>query len=152
MKRKRIMIIGPTGCGKTSLANAINDSDRPLRRTQNIIYKGHTIDVPGSYIENTDLNKHIIATAQDAVCILVLVNQSATADVYSPGFAKVFTKPTYGVVTKIDLAPENADICIHQLETIGAGVPYFRISTADGTGIKQMKEFLFEQFSELKGG
>jgi ethanolamine utilization protein EutP len=152
MRKKRVMIIGPTRCGKTSLANAINGSDRPIRRTQDIIYGERTIDVPGSYIENTDLYKHIIAAAQDAVCVLILTDQSAIADVYSPGFARVFTKPTFGVVTKTDLARDNADSAVRRLAMSGAGRPYFRISTADGTGVEELKRFLFEKFKELKGG
>lgn len=152
MRKKRIMIIGPTRCGKTSLANGINGSDRPIKRTQDIIYGKYTIDVPGSYIENTDLYKHIIAAAQDAVCVLILIDQPASADVYSPGFARVFTKPTFGVVTKTDLAGDNAENAVRQLAMTGAGKPYFKVSMAEGTGVEELKRFLFEKFNELKGG
>lgn len=146
------MIIGPTRCGKTSLANFLNESDRPIRRTQDIIYGKYTIDVPGSYIENTDLYKHIIAAAQDAVCILLLVDQSSIADCYSPGFARVFTKPTFGVVMKTDLAPENAESCMRQLNMIGVREPRFWVSLTTGEGADTLKQFLFNKFKQLKGG
>ena len=51
MKRKRIMVIGPRGCGKTTLVNSLNDYDGPLKRTQDTIYGKNTIDVPSAYIE-----------------------------------------------------------------------------------------------------
>ena len=71
MRKKRIMVIGPKGCGKTTLVNSINDYDGPLRRTQDTIYGRETIDVPSAYIENAWMYKHMIALAQDAWCILL---------------------------------------------------------------------------------
>lgn len=143
MRRKRIMVIGPTNCGKTTLVNALNDDPRPLRKTQDIIYGKNTIDVPGSYIENTWMYKHLIATAQDASHILILVDQSQRNDVYSPGFAKIFKCPVIGVITKTDLRPENEGWCIEQLKRMGVAEPYFKISVPGGRGISALKEFLF---------
>ena len=63
--KKRIAVVGPRGCGKTTLVNAINDYDGPLRRTQDTIYGPYTIDVPSAYIENTDMYKHMAETARE---------------------------------------------------------------------------------------
>ena len=98
MRKKRIMVIGPRGCGKTTLVNYINDYDGPLRKTQDTIYGRETIDVPGAYIENAWMYKHMIALAQDAWCILLLLDQSRTAEVYSHGFARTFRCPVIGVI------------------------------------------------------
>ncbi|WP_335385583.1 EutP/PduV family microcompartment system protein [Neobacillus drentensis] len=145
MRKKRIMVIGPTNCGKTTLVNALNDEARPIRKTQNLIYGKHTIDVPGSYMENTWMYKYVISAMQDASLVLILVDQSKAADVYSPGFAKVFRCPVIGVITKVDLMPENEEICIKQLQKIGAADPYFKISVQEGIGINALKEWLFEK-------
>lgn len=143
MRKKRIMVIGPTNCGKTTLVNALNDYNGPLRKTQDIIYGKNTIDVPGSYVENTWMYKHLIATAQDASHILILVDQSKCVDVYSPGFAKAFKCPVIGVITKVDLMAENEDFCIQQLKKIGISEPYYKISVPSEIGIKTLKEHLF---------
>ncbi|MCR2044912.1 EutP/PduV family microcompartment system protein [Anaerosalibacter massiliensis] len=143
MRKKRIMVIGPTNCGKTTLVNALNDYNGPLRKTQDIIYGKNTIDVPGSYVENTWMYKHLIATAQDASHILILVDQSKCVDVYSPGFAKAFKCPVIGVITKVDLMAENEDLCIQQLKKIGISEPYYKISVPSEIGIKTLKEHLF---------
>ena len=87
------MVIGPRECGKTTLVNYINGYDGPLRKTQDTIYGRETIDVPGAYIENAWMYKHMIALAQDAWCILLLLDQSRTAEVYSHGFARTFRCP-----------------------------------------------------------
>lgn len=149
MRKKRIMVIGPTGCGKTTLVNALNDYDGPLRKTQDIIYGKNTIDIPGSYIENAWMYKHIIAAAQDASHVLILVDQSRCADVYSPGFAKAFRVPVTGVITKCDLMEENEEMCISQLKKIGISEPYFKISVPSGKNIKALKEHLFKDSENL---
>ena len=138
------MVVGPKGCGKTSLVNRINHYSGPLRRTQDTIYGKYTIDVPSAYIENAWMYKHMIALAQDAWCMVVMVDQSRCAEIYSHGFAKAFRCPAVGVISKCDLSPENEEICIRQLKTIGVQEPYFCISNEDGTGIQELIRYLFE--------
>lgn len=144
MRKKRIMVIGPANCGKTTLVNALNDYDGKLRKTQDIIYGKNTMDVPGSYIENAWMYKHIIAASQDASHILILVDQSRNVDYYSPGFAKVFRCPVIGVITKCDLMRENEENSIKQLKKMGIDEPYFKISFPGGEGISALKEYLFK--------
>ncbi|CAH2213947.1 EutP/PduV family microcompartment system protein [Tepidibacter aestuarii] len=145
MRKKRVMVIGPTKSGKTTLVNALNDYDGPLRRTQDIIYGKNTIDVPGSYIENTWMYKHIIAVSQDASHVLILVDQSKCDNVYSPGFAKSFRCPVIGVITKVDLKVENEELCYKQLKEIGISEPYYKISVPNKIGIEELKEYLFSR-------
>ena len=145
------MIIGPTGCGKTTLANFLNDADKPLRRTQDIIFGNRTIDAPGAYIENAGMYKNLIVTAQNAQRVLMLVSQEQPKEVYPPGFAKSFNCPVTGVITKTDLTPENAEKCIDQLKRIGVPEPYFTVSFTEKTGISELKRFLFEKSQAEEG-
>lgn len=139
------MVIGPTNCGKTTLVNALNDYEGLVRKTQDVIYGKNTMDVPGAYVENGRMYKHLIAASQDASHVLLLVDQSRCADVYSPGFAKVFRCPVIGVINKTDLMAENEELCIRQLKQIGVAEPYYKISSLYGTGICALKKYLFEK-------
>lgn len=146
--------MGPSGCGKTSLVHVLNNMESalcsasgekqpvPLRKTQDIIYGKNTIDVPGSYLEIPWMYKHLIQAAQDACHILLLIDRQRCQEVYSPGFAKVFQCPVNGVITKSDLAPEQEEKCIRQLERAKAAKPYFSISMVNGTGIDLLKAYL----------
>ncbi len=140
--KKRIMVIGPTQSGKSTLINFLNDSARPLKKTQDVIYGKNTIDTPSSYIENPSMYKYLIATAQAASHVLILVDQARPTEVYPPGFAKTFTCPVIGVVTKTDLVPENADLCNQQLRKIGIFEPYFWISLKDNRNVDSLKHYL----------
>jgi ethanolamine utilization protein EutP len=86
--------------------------------------------------------KYLIATAQTASHVIIIVDQSTPNEVYPPGFAKTFTCPVIGVVTKIDLAPQNANIAMQQLRRIGVLEPYFSVSLKDNMGIKALKDYL----------
>ncbi|MBU5484532.1 EutP/PduV family microcompartment system protein [Clostridium sp. MSJ-11] len=148
MRKKRIMVIGPSKSGKTTIVNALNDYDGPLKGTPEVIYGKNTIDVPGPYIENSWMYKHVIAVAQDASHVLIIVDQSNCTEIYSPGFAKSFRCPIIGVITKCDLIPENEEKCLRQLKAIGVSEPYFHISFPMGTGINALKKYLFKKGEE----
>lgn len=151
MSRKRVMIIGPGKCGKTTLAHALNDCPGPARKTPDVIFGKNTIDVPGSYLENPGMYKHLIALAQEASHVLILVDQGNCADSYPPGLAKVFGCPVVGVITKTDLMMENEDVCRRKLKQLGVPEPYYKISFPAGEGISALKEFLFGP-KQVKGG
>ncbi|MBE5986171.1 ethanolamine utilization protein EutP [Lacrimispora xylanisolvens] len=142
MRKKRIMIIGPGGSGKTALAAAINGLDGPVKRTQNMVYGEKTLDVPGVYLESPWMHKHIIAAAQDASHVLMLVDQSSCRESYPPGFAKAFRVPVIGVITGSGKKPENDGWCIRQLKKAGISTPCIHINLSDRTGIDELMEVI----------
>lgn len=146
------MIVGPRNCGKTSLANRLNRYTGPLRKTQDTIYGKYTIDVPSAFLENTDMYKHLIALSQDAWCALIMVNQERIEHVYSHAFANALLCPSFGVIGKSDLAPENEAVCVKQLQTAGAREPYFRVNLLAENGTDELEEFLREFYNERNRG
>lgn len=146
---RKIMVIGMGKSGKTSLVDAINDEVRPPRRTQDMIFGKYTIDVPGAYLENPWMYKHLISAAQNNAChILILVDQSNPVEKYSPGFARVFRCPVTGVITKCDLNPENNKRCRDQLIATGVEEPFFNVSVRTGEGIEKLKEHVLKDIIE----
>ncbi|MDD6255673.1 MAG: EutP/PduV family microcompartment system protein [Eubacteriales bacterium] len=144
MHRRRIMLVGATGCGKTALANWINGGGTVKeRRTQDVIYGKYTIDIPGAYLECPDMYDHIISLAQnDAFIIIFIVDQNGAKEVYPPGFAKMFNCKVAGVISKIDAGLGNIRRCERQLKLAGVDGPYFSVSLLDGTGLRDLMDYL----------
>ncbi|ABR49950.1 conserved hypothetical protein [Alkaliphilus metalliredigens QYMF] len=139
MRKKRVMIIGPKQSGKTSLARILNHSNQRMKKSQDIIYDKNTIDIPSSFIENPSMYKHLIALAQDASHILILVDQISPINLYPPGFAKSFNSPVIGVITKVNKDIENEDLCKKYLKMAGVSEPYYYLNTKEHTGISLLK-------------
>ncbi|MDR0880858.1 MAG: EutP/PduV family microcompartment system protein [Clostridioides sp.] len=142
MRKKRIMVIGPHGSGKTTLVDYLNGKSGTPRKTPDVIYGKNTIDIPSAYIETTWMYKNLIALSQDASKIVVLVDQSNCREVYSHGFAILFKCPVIGVISKCDLKVENREKCLKQLKNIGISEPYFSISATEKIGIDTLKDYL----------
>jgi ethanolamine utilization protein EutP len=138
MRKKRIMLMGPGGSGKTLLANAINGSAIPGKRTQNMVYGEKTLDVPGVYLESPWMHKHLIAAAQDASHVLMISAQSSPREYYPPGFAKAFRVPVIGVITGYGEKTEIDGWCIRQLKKAGVKEPYYPVNMADMSGFDEL--------------
>lgn len=136
------MVIGPSRSGKTTIVNYLNNYDGPLRRTADVIYGENTIDIPSSYVENAWMYKHIIALAQDASKVVVIVDSENPKEVYSDGFGLSFNNEVVGVINKLNQNLNNLEKCKKQLKRIGIKEPYFLISKNDEVGIKELKEYL----------
>lgn len=137
--------MGPTGSGKTTICHALDQKKGPLHKTQDMIFGKYTIDVPGSYLDNPWMYKHLISAAQNhASQIVLLVDATGSREVYSPGFAKVFNCPVTGVITKCAPDSPQAERCEEQLEKTGVKKPWFYISgKEDEVGIERLRKHLF---------
>ena len=89
--------------------------------------------------------KYIIALAQLASHVVMLVDQSMPTEVYSPGFAKVFRCPTTGVIMKSDLKSENYIKCVDILKRIGLQPPFFPISKNNMEEIDKLEKYLLSK-------
>lgn len=143
--KRRVMIIGATQSGKSTLANALNEEKRALKKTQDVIYGKETIDTPGSYLENVQMYRYLIATAQSASKVVLLVSAAKPQQGYPPGFAKVFRCPVIGVISKCDLAPENVAAAFRQLKSSGVEEACFALDLTAERELLPLKEILFRK-------
>ncbi|WP_161979164.1 EutP/PduV family microcompartment system protein [Streptococcus sp. S784/96/1] len=117
--RKRILIIGPEGSGKKELIRVL-ENEEEICLIKSIVYGRETIYVPSTYLRSPSMKKHIIATQQNAYCLLMLLHSSRAYRVYSPNFAQVFRLPSLGIIAHHSgQSIKNTADCIAELREAG---------------------------------
>ncbi len=142
-KRKRVILIGPSRGGKTTLCQYMNQEDLIYNKTQAIeVVNGTMIDTPGEYLERTSMRGALIVTAVDADLIILVQPVNAAMNMFPPGYSSSFAKPCIGVVTKADLGDDRqTEKAVKYLKTAGAE-QVFVTSSYEGTGFDNFLEYL----------
>ncbi len=107
---RKMILIGKTGCGKTTLCQQLHGEPIEYKKTQAIQTLPYAIDTPGEYIENRFYYNALTVTAADADVIGLIQDCTEKRNYFPPLFASIFPKPVIGLVTKIDLAESKEDI------------------------------------------
>lgn len=145
--KKRIMLIGNSRTGKSSLANRINSEDFEVMKSQAICYGENTIDTPGEYLESPMMHKYIISAAQDADAVIFVQSFDQPIFSFPPNFAQVFNTKRIGVITKNDLVEKknSMDLLLSNFKEIGLDEPFFITSSKTGEGIEELKHYLLKK-------
>ena len=145
--KKKIMLIGSSTCGKTTLCQRLNWLEIQYHKTQTIGVINNTIDTPGEYLENRQLYKGIIVTAADSDMILFLQDATDERFRFSPGQAAFFSVPVIGVVSKIDIADKQQIADAAELLELAGCEKIFFTSAVTGEGTRELLDYL-EAFDE----
>ena len=68
---RKIMLIGRTSCGKTTLTQKLMNEEVKYKKTQAVSYKSRIIDTPGEYVENKIYYKSLLVLSADAKIIIL---------------------------------------------------------------------------------
>lgn len=139
---KKIMLIGATGAGKTTLKLALADSEEAAVKTQAIVFDDCAIDTPGEYMENPRLYRAILSTAVEAEIILFVQDATKERTVFPPGFAQAFSAMSIGVITKIDCEDARCEKAERFFKELNLKGPIFRVSSVTHQGIRQLQKYL----------
>ena len=139
---KKTMLIGRTGCGKTTLTQKLMDEEVKYKKTQAVTYKSKIIDTPGEYVENKMYYKSLLVLSSDAKIIILVQSAVDGATLFPPKFSTMFPKKeVIGIITKVDLA--EADIERSKRFLVDAGATeVFTIGLNDEEGLEVIKKRL----------
>lgn len=142
---KKVIFIGKTGSGKTTLCQKLNALKLEYKKTQSVELYHNAIDTPGEYLENRHYYSALIMTAVDADLIALIGDPTAEENFIPPAFAGSFSKQVIGIITKISLVKQQEQIEKVKTKLLEAGAEkIFEIDTIDNIGIKQLFEYLSE--------
>ncbi len=141
---KKILLIGSTGSGKTTLAQTLNSSIQKYKKTQTIECLNSVFDTPGEYIENRRFFNALLTTSFSCEIIGLIQDCSSSFCIFPPGFATMFNRPVIGIISKID--KEEKKIAFAEKCLINSGVnKVFLVSSIDRFGVEELKKFLTEE-------
>lgn len=140
---KKIMLIGETGCGKTTLTQMLNNETLEYKKTQALEFNNFVVDTPGEYIENRNYYNAIIASSVGVDVIALIQPCNKEMSIFPPSFGSIFAKPVIGIISKIDLCEEEKSLKDSEKYLKEAGAQeIFQISTTKNLGIDIIKKYL----------
>ncbi len=142
-KKKRLIFVGASMAGKTTLAQAMLREELRCRKTQTLsIAGGFIIDTPGEYLERGGLRGALSVAAAEARLVVFIQSGTAIQSFFPPAFAAMFGKPVVGVVTKADIA-SAAEVEAAKGRLARAGVKRaFVTSACTGAGMAEFLDFI----------
>lgn len=139
---KKIILVGMTASGKTTLAQCLNGKKMEYQKTQALDVINTTIDTPGEYLEHRSFLQSLIITSVDTDQVLFVQDAAQDRFMFSPGLASSFPVPVAGVVTKTDAASEQEIARARELLELAGAEPIFETSAKSGEGIDRLRLFL----------
>jgi len=130
----KILLIGKTGSGKTSLIQRLQGEDFIHRKTQAITFNGIFVDSPGEFLENRRLYPALMTSSVSCNMIALVQDATAINSVFPPEFASMFKKRVIGIVTKIDKESSFSERAEKFLQRAGAD-EIIRTSALEKTGL-----------------
>ena len=138
---KRIMLMGETGVGKSTLIQALMGGEIITRRPMAVEYRGQFINTPGEFLENRRFYPALITTAADCHILALLQDATRTNSLFPPGFAAIFNRKVLGVITKVDVAGAEVKRAERFLRSAGAK-DIIGLSVKSGAGLEALREML----------
>ena len=140
---RKILLIGRTGAGKTTLTQALKGEKLDYKKTQYINFQGALIDTLGEYIETKHLGYAIALYAYEADVVGLLMSSTEPFSLYPPNVTGMVNREVVGIVTKIDDPEGDPERAAAWLRLTGCE-KIFYVSSVSGEGIAVIFDYLKE--------
>lgn len=145
----KIIFMGRTGSGKTTLCQKLNELEIKYKKTQSVELYDNAIDTPGEYMENRNFYRALIMSAVEAKLIAILADPTVKDNYIPPAFAGTFAKEIIGIVTKVALAETKDEIARVERELREAGaLKIFHVDTISDIGIDELFHYIHERIDD----
>lgn len=138
---RKIIFMGRTGCGKTTLTQALRKEKIHYHKTQYVNHHDIVIDTPGEYAETKHLGYALALYSYEADIVGLLLSATEPFSLYPPNVTCASTREVVGIVTQIDHPEANIERAERWLRLAGCKKVFF-ISSVTGEGIDELIEYL----------
>ncbi|MBR2337884.1 MAG: ethanolamine utilization protein EutP [Clostridia bacterium] len=136
---KKLLLIGRSGAGKTSLKQALRGDTVHYQKTQGMVFEDFLIDSPGEYAENHDLGAALCLYSYEADVVALLIAADDDYSLFPPCITCMVNREVIGIVTKIDKAdPRRAERWLR----LSGCQRVFAVNSLTGEGVPAVLEHL----------
>ena len=140
MKRK-IMFMGRSGAGKTTLTQALYGEDIEYHKTQYVNYSEYIIDPPGEYIEDKQFGFALALYSYEVDVIGFILAANEPFSLYSPASTATATREVIGIVTQINSEGADPMLAKEWLEIAGCEKVFF-VDSVTREGLDELIDYL----------
>jgi ethanolamine utilization protein EutP len=140
---KKIILMGRSEAGKTTLTQALKGEKITYNKTQYVNYYDVIIDTPGEYLQTGKLGRALALYSYEADVVGLLASATEPFTLYPPNITSMVNRDVIGIVTKIDEEAGNAARVAGWLRLAGCKTIFY-VNSKTGEGVADILEYLRE--------
>ncbi len=140
-KKKKIMFMGKSGAGKTTITQALYGYDIRYHKTQYINYSKYIIDPPGEYIEDKQFGFALALYSYEVDIVGFILAADEQFSLYSPCATAQCTREVIGIVTKINSPYGDKELAAEWLRIAGCRKIFF-VDSVTREGLDELISYL----------
>ena len=138
---KKIILMGRSGCGKTTLTQALQNTPVHYVKTQSIDYYKGIIDTPGEYAENHHLGAALALYSYEADIVGLLISATEDYSLFPPNVTCLVNREVIGIVTHIDCEGANPKRAENWLRLTGCS-KIFHVNSKNTETVMPLLQYL----------
>lgn len=138
---RKIILVGRSGAGKTSLIQAMKGEEIHYHKTQYVDHESCVIDTPGEYAETKGLGNALALYSYEADIVGLLVSATEPYSLFPPNITCMANREVIGIVTKKDHKNADPERAERWLRLAGCE-KVFWVSSVTGDGIQELLAYL----------
>ncbi|HIV91311.1 MAG TPA: EutP/PduV family microcompartment system protein [Candidatus Eisenbergiella stercoravium] len=140
---RKIILIGRSGAGKTTLTQALKGEEIKYHKTQYVNYFESIIDTPGEYAQTHELGYALALYSYEADVVGLLLSAEEPYSLYPPNITCMVNREVVGIITHIDSPKADPERAERWLRLSGCR-KIFRVNSTTGEGVSDILDYLKE--------
>ncbi len=137
----KVIFIGRSGAGKTTLTQALTGQGVHYAKTQDVKNGEFIIDTPGEYIQERHLGGAVAVFVYESDIVGLLMSANEPYSLFAPNIVSMCNREVIGIITGIDRPDANIPRVTNWLKQTGVK-RIFYLSGVTGEGVEELKTFL----------
>jgi len=140
---KKIVLVGRSEAGKTTLTQALKGEKIEYHKTQYVNNFDVIIDTPGEYAQTKGLGHALALYTYEADVVGLILSATEPYSLYPPCITPMANREVIGIVTKIDVKTGDPKRAERWLKLAGCKKIFF-VNSKNNEGVPEILEYLRE--------